>query len=125
MELNTEPGGEGQYTGGRGILLDYRIRTDNGFLTAGYTRSKVKPWAMEGGLEGSGNYVEVIKKDGTEERYSFVSGLSVNTDDVIRVVTASGGGYGDPRKRDPAAVQRDVQNGLLTAARAKEIYGVS
>ena len=40
MTLNTEPGGEGEFTGGRGIQLDYRIRADNSFLTAGYTRSK-------------------------------------------------------------------------------------
>jgi N-methylhydantoinase B len=125
MELNTEPGGEGEFTGGRGLRLEYRIRTDNGFLTAGYTRSKVKPWALNGGLEGSGNYVVVTRKDGSEETYSFVSGLTVNKDDVIRVVTASGGGFGDPKKRDPEAVRRDVRNGLLSADHAAQVYGVT
>jgi len=123
MELNTEPGGEGQFAGGRGLRLEYRIRTDNGFLTAGYTRSRIKPWSLEGGREGSGNYVEVIKTDGGTERYSFVSGLTVGKDDVIRVVTASGGGFGDPEKRDPGAVERDVLNGLLTNEHAQEVYG--
>ncbi|WP_424929441.1 hydantoinase B/oxoprolinase family protein [Amaricoccus tamworthensis] len=125
MELNTEPGGEGQFTGGRGLRLEYRIRTDNGFLTAGYTRSRIKPWSLEGGEEGSGNYVEVIRTDGEVEKYAFVSGLTVNKDDVIRVVTASGGGFGDPRKRDKEAVLRDVRNGLLSAERAADIYGVN
>ena len=125
MELNTEPGGEGKFTGGRGLRLEYRIRTNNGFLTAGYTRSRIKPWALEGGLEGSGNYVEVLKTDGSQEVYSFVSGLSVNTDDVIRIVTASGGGYGDPKERDAASVREDVKNGLLSAERAAEVYGVT
>ncbi len=45
MALNLEPGGEGMFTGGRGIVMDYRIRADNGFLTAGYTRSKFPAWA--------------------------------------------------------------------------------
>ncbi len=125
MELNTEPGGEGKFTGGRGLRLEYRIRTDNGFLTAGYTRSRVKPWALEGGAEGSGNYVEVLKTDGSRERHSFVSGLPVDTDDVIRIVTASGGGYGDPKERDAASVREDVKNGLLSAERAAEVYGVT
>ncbi|MEE9429342.1 MAG: hydantoinase B/oxoprolinase family protein [Paracoccaceae bacterium] len=124
MALNTEPGGEGEFTGGRGLRLEYRIRTDNGFLTAGYTRSKIKPWALEGGAEGSGNYIEVIKPDGSEEHYSFVSGLTMNRDDVIRVVTSCGGGHGDPKKRDPNAVRADMKNGLLTPERAKEIYGI-
>jgi len=124
MELNTAEGGEGEFTGGRGLKLEYRVRTDNGFLTAGYTRSKIKPWALEGGLEGSGNYVEVIKTDGSQERYSFVSGLTVNRDDVIRVITSCGGGYGNPKKRDAEKIKADIKNELLTLERAQEIYGV-
>ncbi len=125
MELNQEPGGEGRFTGGRGIRMDYRIRADNGFLTAGYTRSKFPPWTLDGGHEGSPNYVEVIRKDGESERFSFVSGLTTHTDDVIRVVTGNGGGIGDPKERDPELVRQDIRNGLLTPERAREIYGVS
>ena len=40
MALNLEPGGEGRFTGGRGIVMDYRVRADDGFLTVGYTRSR-------------------------------------------------------------------------------------
>ena len=123
MELNTAPGGEGEFTGGRGLRLEYRVRTDNGFLTAGYTRSEVKPWSLEDGNEGSGNFVEVIRKDGSEERYSFVSGLTVNKDDVIRVITSCGGGYGDPSKRSPERIAADLKDGLLTREQAREVYG--
>lgn len=123
MELNTDPGGEGEYTGGRGLRLEYRVRTDNGFLTAGYTRSKIKPWALKGGSEGSGNFIEVIKADGSEERYSFVSELTTKRDDVIRVITSCGAGYGDPKKRDPKKIAEDIKNGLVTRERAEEIYG--
>jgi len=124
MELNTAPGGEGEFNGGRGLILDYRIRTENGFLTAGYTRSKIKPWPLNNGLEGSGNFVVVTKADGSVEEYSFVSGLSLTTDDVVRVITSSGAGFGDPRKRDPDAVKQDIENGLTTAERAREVHGV-
>lgn len=123
MALNTEPGGEGQFSGGRGLVLEYRIRTQDGFLTAGYTRSRIKPWGLEGAEEGSGNYVEVIK-NGETERYSFISGLGLTTDDVIRVVTSCGAGYGDPKARDPEAVKRDVKDGILSAERARDIHGV-
>jgi N-methylhydantoinase B len=123
MELNLEPGGEGKYTGGRGIVMDYRIRADNGFLTAGYTRSKFPPWALDGGREGSPNYVRVLGRDGSDRRFSFVSGLTTHTDDVIRVVTGNGGGIGDPRERDRLAVEADIKNGLITRERAREVYG--
>jgi N-methylhydantoinase B len=125
MELNMEPGGEGRHTGGRGIVMDYRIRADNSFLTAGYTRSKFPPWPVDGGRQGSPNYVKVLRTDGSEESYAFVSGLTVNAGDVIRVITGNGGGLGDPKERDPDLVRRDVANGLLSKERAADIYGVA
>lgn len=123
MALNTGPGGEGAFTGGRGIVMDYRVRAENGYLTAGYTRSKFPAWAMEGGAEGSGNIVEFRPKDGDIARYAFVSGLATQPGDVIRVITGNGGGYGDPRDRDRALVAMDVKNGLISADRAREVYG--
>lgn len=123
MELNTAPGGEGEFTGGRGIVMDYRVRAENGYLTAGYTRSKFPAWAMAGGREGSSNLIEFRPKDGEPARHAFVSGLATRPDDVIRVITGNGGGYGDPKKRDRAAVAMDVKNGLITPDRAREVYG--
>ncbi|MCX7302540.1 MAG: hydantoinase B/oxoprolinase family protein [Rhodobacterales bacterium] len=123
MVLNTGPGGEGEFTGGRGIIMDYRVRAATGFLTAGYTRSKFPAWAMEGGNEGSPNLVEFIPKTGAPVRYSFVSGLQTHEGDVIRVMTGNGGGYGHPKDRDPARIEMDIKNGILTPERAREVYG--
>lgn len=72
VALNLEPGGEGQFTGGRGIVMDYRVRADDGFLTVGYTRSKFPAWALDGGDEGSPNYVEFIPREGERQRFAFV-----------------------------------------------------
>lgn len=124
MELNTAPGGEGEFTGGRGIRMDYRIRRDNSFLTLGYTRSRILPWSLDGGEEGSSNHALVMRTDGTSERYAFGSGIRVDKDDVIRIMTGAGGGLGNPRDRDPAKVREDVRNGYLTAEHAAEVYGV-
>ena len=123
MALNTAPGGEGEYNGGRGLVLEYRIRTQSGFLTAGYTRSVVKPWPLNGGSEGSGNFIEVDKAAGEREHYAFVSGLDLTTDDVVRVITSSGAGFGDPKKRAPETVALDIKNGFVTPERAREIHG--
>ena len=124
MTLNTAPGGEGKHAGGRGIVLDYRVRSDNGFLTAGYTRSKFPPWGVDGGRDGSPNYMEFIPKCGERQRFAEVSGLVTGKDDVIRVFTGSGGGCGDPHDRDPELVRADVRNGLLSAEHARDVYGV-
>jgi len=36
-----------------------------------------------------------------------------------------GGGFGDPRTRDPARVRDDVLDGLITAEQARRDYGVA
>jgi N-methylhydantoinase B len=123
MELSTEPGGEGEFSGGHGIRLDYRIRRDNSFLTLGYTRSRILPWSLDGGNEGSANYILVMRTDGTSERYAFGSGIRVDTDDIIRIITGAGGGIGDPKSRDPAKVADDIKNGFITRERAAEVHG--
>ena len=104
--------------------MDYRLRADNGFLTAGYTRSKFPAWGVDGGHDGSPNYIEFRPKGGEVQRYAFVSGLVTNRDDVIRVVTGIGGGLGDPKTRDRDLVRRDIKNGLISAERARDVYGV-
>lgn len=124
MELNDEPGGYGKYRGGQGIRLDYRVRSDGTFLTCGYTRSNVMPWGLEGGAEGSPNYVQVIRANGDSERHSMVSGLILNQGDVIQVRTGAGGGYGNPAERDRNAVLADIKNGYISADAAREIYGI-
>ena len=52
-----------------------------------------------------------------------MTALTVNEGDVIRIRTGNGGGFGDPRRRDPAAVERDVRDGFLTPERARAVYG--
>ena len=123
IALNITEGGEGQWRGGAGIQLDYRVRADNNFLSIGYTRSVVPPWGLDGGKDGSPNFVQVIRTNGTTERHALATNVVVNRGDIIRVNTGTGGGYGDPKKRDPAQVQSDIKNGYLTAERAKAIYG--
>ena len=121
--LNEAPGGEGRYRGGRGIVVDYRVRSDGCFFTCAYTRNRHKPWPIDGGHEGSPNYVEVIRADGTVEQYAVVTALEVNKDDVIRIHTGNGGGYGDPKARPRELVLDDLENGLLSLERARSVYG--
>ena len=103
--------------------MDYRVRSDDCFLTCAYTRNKHLPWSAAGGLEGSPNFVEVIRADGAREEYAVVTALTVNEDDVIRIRTGNGGGYGDPRRRPREAVAADVRSGRVSPERAREVYG--
>jgi N-methylhydantoinase B len=124
MELNDESGGEGKLIGGKGIKLYYRILADNWWITMAYVRSCVGPWGMEGGLRGSHNYINVVKKDGKKTRFRICTALALNKGDVIEVFTANGGGYGNPNERPVQTVLQDIKNGYISAERAKEVYGI-
>lgn len=123
MTLNTAPGGEGRTTGGRGVVIDYRTRAENGYLTVGYTRSKFPAWGIGGGRDGSPNLIRFIPKEGEPSEFAFTSGLQTRAGDVIRVMSGNGGGMGDPRERDPALIAADIRDGLLTPEHAREVYG--
>jgi N-methylhydantoinase A/oxoprolinase/acetone carboxylase beta subunit/N-methylhydantoinase B/oxoprolinase/acetone carboxylase alpha subunit len=45
-------------------------------------------------------------------------------DDVLVGVVSGGAGYGDPLRRDPALVARDVRHGLVSSGAAASVYGV-
>ena len=123
MSFHDEEGGEGKHRGGKGVCIDYRMRSDNAWLTAAYTRSKFPPWPLRGGRLGSPNYIQIVRTDGTVENHSIVSGMTINKGDVIRVMTATGAGWGDPRERDPKAIENDLKNGFITPAQAEKYYG--
>jgi N-methylhydantoinase B len=106
------------------VRIDYRIKSDNAWLTVAYTRSKVPPWPLEGGCQGSPNHVLIVRANGTTERYSVVSGLTLNTDDVIRVMTATGAGWGNPMQRSLELVKEDLKNGYITEEQANRYYGL-
>ncbi len=45
--------------------------------------------------------------------------------DAIRLQLPGGGGFGEPRTRDPLKVREDVLDGLITAEEARRVYGVA
>ncbi len=51
--------------------------------------------------------------------------FEVQPGDVLSYVTPTPGGYGDPLLRDPALVLEDVLDEKLSAAYAREVYGVA
>ncbi len=121
--FHDEDGGAGEFRGGKGVVLDYRVATDEAYLTYAATRSAVRPWAMNGGQEGSTNYAEIHRLDGGVDRYTMCTTVPAKRDEVIRIFTATGGGVGDPLKRDRAALLADIRNGFVTEEQAVKYYG--
>lgn len=125
--LHNEDGGFGEFQGGKGCYLDYQIRCDEAFFTGSFGRFKFPPWGVDGGHNGSSNYVEILRQGEhcePPEIHGKPARLSLKKGDVIRMVTASGGGWGDPANRDRLTVEQDIKNDYLTTKQAKKYYNV-
>ncbi|HUC57344.1 MAG TPA: hydantoinase B/oxoprolinase family protein [Streptosporangiaceae bacterium] len=116
--------GAGRRRGGRGLVREYRILSGDALLTVAWGRHLFRPWGAAGGNDGSPNYVEVIR-DGEPlgPRFGKVSRMPLKRGDVVRLVTGTGGGYGDPREREPALVLKDLRDGIVTREETTQIYG--
>ncbi|MGH2909511.1 MAG: hydantoinase B/oxoprolinase family protein, partial [Solirubrobacteraceae bacterium] len=89
-----------------------------------YTRYTHLPWALDGGHEGSPNYIEVLRPDGSHEKFAVVTAMTVNKGDVIRIHTGNGAGFGDPRLRSRELVLADLRDGLVQESGARDVYGL-
>jgi len=118
--------GAGRFRGGRGLVRDYRITANEAWFTGTFGRFKYLPWGMEGGAIGSKNYTKILFSDGREpEVFGKAAQFHLKQGDVARLVTGTGGGYGNPLERPVEKVKDDVLNGYVTLAQAEADYGVS
>ncbi|MDY2613649.1 MAG: hydantoinase B/oxoprolinase family protein [Lachnospiraceae bacterium] len=123
--LHTDGMGAGKYRGGSGAVRSYRAMTDGQLFTASFGRNKFPAWGAAGGKDGSYNYFEFHNADGSKEGpMGIVARHVMNKDDVVYMVTCTGGGYGNPLERDPELVAWDVKNEYISIRQAEEDYGV-
>lgn len=123
--LNTNNAGAGEYRGGYGIILGHQALNDNVYFSGTYGRFDYPAWGYNGGRDGSPNGFDFIRRDGTYQAQAGTgSKILLQKGDIVRMVTGSGGGYGNPLRRPPEKVALDVKNGYITSKDAEEIYGV-
>ena len=120
----TDSGGPGLHRGGNGVEKRY-IYLEPGEVSIHDDRWLTRPWGVLGGLPGDRSEKILKRVDGTEERLpSKCDEVQVQPGDMLVYRTAGGGGWRDRLDRPVEAVQKDVSYGLVSAAFAKEGYGV-
>ena len=124
LTLNGESGGAGRFRGGKGIDLRYRILAKRAWLTAEFSRRVTPPWGIAGGRDGSRNRLELLRSDGQVIELASAANLELGRGDIVRIVTANGGGFGDPRSRPSAEILSDIRNGYIDTTEAANDYGL-
>jgi len=116
--LRCDSGGAGRFRGGLGLEVTYRV-LQGCKANINCERTRDPPWGLHGGGAGAANSAIVRRADGSERVVLKATEIELSAGDVVTFLTAGGGGYGDPRERAPAAVARDVADGVVTKAGVK------
>ena len=126
-ELRQDSGGAGWHRGGLGMHREFSLQGDRGILSVLADRNLFSPYGVKGGFAGAANHFMVMR-DGQSLTLSpnpgKVTGFPLVAGDRVIVLTAGGGGYGDPLKRDPVQVLRDIRAGYVSLVAARDSYGV-
>ena len=122
--LWTDSAGPGQFRGGFGQKYVLRMLEGEhgpvGEVLASFRGGRFihPPEGVLGGGNAPNGYLAIRGKSDDAGRQ-----VIVRAGDRIESHIPGGGGYGDPRKRDRAAVARDLKNGLITPDHARRHYG--
>lgn len=57
--------------------------------------------------------------------HSKISKVEIQPDEVVSIQTPGAGGYGDPKKREPERIRKDLREEKISPEKAREDYGVS
>ncbi len=120
-EFRTDSGGAGRQRGGLGQIMEITNREDVPFgIHAVFERIHHAPRGRDGGLDGLCGQVSlasgaVLKGKGFQV---------IPRGERLIVNMPGGGGYGDAAARDPAKVQKDVRNQLISREAAERDYKV-
>lgn len=127
FSLNHEVGGAGEFRGGAGVTRSMRALQANSMIKTAQ-ESTLDPLAkgVEGGHDGGPTSVELRFPDGSaSHEKERLSDTPIQPGTLLITSTGGGGGYGEPAKRDPQRVARDVRDGRISIREARDVYAVA
>jgi N-methylhydantoinase B len=121
-EFRPDSGGAGRYRGGPGGVVEMIVETEEPAIgnTAG-DGVRYGACGILGGEDGLPHrYLLYSGNDAPRAIKTKETGLVIRPGDRLVLESGGGGGWGDPKKRDPAAIAEDVANGFVTPARSAQ-----
>ena len=115
--------GPGTFRGGLGYIREYEVLEDC-VLTARTSNHRFPAWGLNGGASPATSRTTINPGAANAEELGPIETRHIHAGDVLCLQQSGGGGYGDPFARDPEAVARDVRDGYVSVASARDAYGV-
>jgi N-methylhydantoinase B len=120
-EYRTDSGGPGRLRGGLGQVMEIASAENAPFAVfAMFERIEHPARGRNGGHDGAPGRVSLASGQALRGKGQ----QTISPGERLRLELPGGGGFGDPRQRDPEKVRADVRNGLVSADAARQVYGV-
>ncbi len=114
FDLVPDSGGAGEWRGGLSMRREYELLADATVIRR-FDKSRFPPQGLAGGGPG-GRSRFVVRLGAPDELEAPASGrYEMKAGERFLVQSAGGGGYGDPQKRQHAAIDRDIAEGYVSA----------
>jgi len=122
--LRVDSGGAGRFRGGLGLDVEVEGLVAGSWTLGDTGRHRYPPWGVHGGSPGMPS--DSLLRLPTETAFTQVDLVrhEVPAGATAVIVTAGGGGWGDPLERDLARVADDVREGYVSVDAARDQYGV-
>ncbi len=119
-EIATDSGGPGKYRGGPSVESAI-VSLSHDPIAVALTGSRTR-YAAQGYF---GGHPGRLHETWINKKRLFAKGIyELNEGDILKIVTASGGGMFKPEKRDIEKVLEDYRNGYVSKDAARRIYKV-
>ena len=125
--LHEGSGGAGEHRGGFGVNYTIRLRRGAARASMVMDHGRTGPLGALGGADGGVNKVRIARGSASyvPPHLSKDQDIELQPGDRIYVSTPGGGGFGNPLKRDPLRVARDVARGYYTSKQAEALFAVT
>lgn len=115
----------GRYVSGAAIEMDIENVAHRAVMTVrNMNRFVFAPWGFRGGEQGRLGQTIVNPGRPDERSIGKISVLELRQGEVVRIISPCGGGFGDPLERDTESIALEIENGMLSQDRARDVYGV-
>lgn len=123
-EIETDAMGMGEWNGGPGLRTRYRPIAGDMECVGFGEGLKNPPHGVNGGTMSPGGGIWIEHADGTRTYTSSACQLLIREGETWNGVSSGGGGWGNPLDRDAEQVRRDLRDGLIGEAAARNVFGV-
>jgi N-methylhydantoinase B len=124
QEFRRDACGPGEFRGGTGVDYAVKVEGEAEYAFRGEGQRTPSGYGILGGSHGAAGSVEFVFPDG-RRMVPPQFGLQRLGPVEVRISSPAGGGWGDPKRRDPERVLRDVRDGVLSPEIALRDYAVA